>query len=437
MGLSASQGRLLLLTARKSDLEYRAQQISQKRLILSQQLEEISLDYEEATSNRQMGITLYLNGAADPDAASTSTKRESNLTYSALISGSIAGYNTSITGIQAYGRTEQYLDGKNSYSSTTAYRLVNSDGAIVVSSLDEIPSEMTQNPKEKAPSRANDSADKVGVYTTINSDGSQTTSLVAPSPSENSEDSDAYKMFKEIFGENASDSAFKNVGYDVTNGIIKYTDSENNTFYYSIKTGSSTNLSDGTTYDFKDTTLYANKNSVPNSKESVPAAVVDKSLNATKGEGSPCIEKGKDGVYTLYDADGAIVNRYVVDPVLLYGSTDIYGSQDGPNYLQDCLRNGKYLIEQLKTDENTDTGYRWSSISWDATANISDSYYTEDDDAAKAKYDRLQNQVQSQDKKLELELDNIETQRSAVTTEIDSVNKVITDNVEKTFNAFG
>ena len=37
--------------------------------------------------------------------------------------------------------------------------------------------------------------------------------------------------------------------------------------------------------------------------------------------------------------------------------------------------------------------------------------------SSKAKYDRLQNQIQAQDKKLELELDNIETQRKAVDTE--------------------
>jgi len=55
----------------------------------------------------------------------------------------------------------------------------------------------------------------------------------------------------------------------------------------------------------------------------------------------------------------------------------------------------------------------------------------------KAKYDRIQSQIQAQDKKLELELDNIETQRSAVTTEIESVEKVINENIESTFNAFG
>ena len=58
-------------------------------------------------------------------------------------------------------------------------------------------------------------------------------------------------------------------------------------------------------------------------------------------------------------------------------------------------------------------------------------YYDADDAGAKAKYDRLSKQVEAQDKKLQLDLDNIETQRDAVKTEIDSVEKVINENIEK------
>lgn len=54
MGLSASQARFLTLTARKSDLEYRAQQISNSRLVLSKQLEEIATEYTNAQSNRNL-----------------------------------------------------------------------------------------------------------------------------------------------------------------------------------------------------------------------------------------------------------------------------------------------------------------------------------------------------------------------------------------------
>ena len=42
MGLAASQARLLLLTARKSDLEYRAQQITNAEMILAMQTETVA-----------------------------------------------------------------------------------------------------------------------------------------------------------------------------------------------------------------------------------------------------------------------------------------------------------------------------------------------------------------------------------------------------------
>ena len=37
---------------------------------------------------------------------------------------------------------------------------------------------------------------------------------------------------------------------------------------------------------------------------------------------------------------------------------------------------------------------------------------------------------------LELELDQLETEREAIQTEIESVSKVIDDNIEKSFNTF-
>ncbi len=111
------------------------------------------------------------------------------------------------------------------------------------------------------------------------------------------------------------------------------------------------------------------------------------------------------------------------------------GNASDPNYLQDCLRNGKYILQKYNQskDHNEAT---WNDISWDATSNISDRYYTEDDAAAKAIYDRKQNEIQNADKKLELELDNVESQRNAVKTEIESVEKVIDDNIDKSFKTF-
>ena len=111
MGLAASQGRLLLLTARKSDLEYRAQEISQRRLILATELETVSSKYARATANRQMKITMKVKMG---EANQTQTK---NLTYKNLIE---------------YGRND---DG----TGNSIYRIKNSRGQVVVSDASELP----------------------------------------------------------------------------------------------------------------------------------------------------------------------------------------------------------------------------------------------------------------------------------------------------------
>lgn len=60
MGLAASQARLLLLTARKSDLEFRAQQITNSEMILAMQTEEIAREYSNKLSNQTIK---YINSA--------------------------------------------------------------------------------------------------------------------------------------------------------------------------------------------------------------------------------------------------------------------------------------------------------------------------------------------------------------------------------------
>ena len=54
MGLSASQARFLQLTARKNDIEYQTQQITQERLSLAQQLTQVSNEYNDAISNKKL-----------------------------------------------------------------------------------------------------------------------------------------------------------------------------------------------------------------------------------------------------------------------------------------------------------------------------------------------------------------------------------------------
>ena len=57
MGLAASQGRMLCLTARMSDLIYEGQQISQQRMALANQQQDIANAYNEKTSNTILQAT--------------------------------------------------------------------------------------------------------------------------------------------------------------------------------------------------------------------------------------------------------------------------------------------------------------------------------------------------------------------------------------------
>ncbi|MBE7704244.1 MAG: hypothetical protein E7Z90_00360 [Cyanobacteria bacterium SIG29] len=59
MGLAASQGRYLCLTARMSDLVYEAQQISQQRMFLAKETKAVADEYNEAISNRILQANIH------------------------------------------------------------------------------------------------------------------------------------------------------------------------------------------------------------------------------------------------------------------------------------------------------------------------------------------------------------------------------------------
>ncbi|MBQ4645909.1 MAG: hypothetical protein IJB79_01025 [Candidatus Gastranaerophilales bacterium] len=412
MGLSASQGRLLLLTAKKSDLEYRAQQIAMLRAILCQEQEAASKEYEDATSNRIMNITLAAQ-AGKNDSASSS-KVTYNLTYRNLISGTVTNsVASSLGGIQGSegARTTDF-----EYASATPYRLMTADGAIVVSDESEIPLIKTHTVENDATQVEG----KTNLYET-KYDGKESTYSVL-----------ATGALAEIIGED--EDSISGLELDLANGVVRYTDDENNVRLFNIADGSEIDKDNdnrqNVKYETATISAYKDRSDIPKSKTSEDSAEGDYKLSPAGPDGIVTLQKRTPSGYVA-------VQRYLVDPGLKDGYYDNESGLSDINYLQDCLRNGKYMLQKCIQDENVDEGWRWTDISWDTATNVTDSYYTEDDATAKAKYDRIQSQIQAQDKKLELELDNIETQRSAVTTEIESVEKVINENIESTFNAFG
>ena len=136
------------------------------------------------------------------------------------------------------------------------------------------------------------------------------------------------------------------------------------------------------------------------------------------------------------DADGNITS-VSTDYKKLYAayasqmSIDKSGTFSNPSTFQEGLRNGSLILVKLDNVNGTKNTVSWSSMSF-----IRDNYNTEDDAEAEANYEAQSMLLSNQDKALDLELRQIETQHKAVETEVDSVKKVIEKNVESTFKTF-
>ena len=108
---------------------------------------------------------------------------------------------------------------------------------------------------------------------------------------------------------------------------------------------------------------------------------------------------------------------------------------------------GRLSSITIGSDENTPQNIKGETFSI-TTSKIEDEAGYEDAfneyEYEKALYDQQIQEinakteiVQKQDQKLELRLQQLETEQKAISTEMESVENVIKDNVEKTFNTFG
>ena len=111
---------------------------------------------------------------------------------------------------------------------------------------------------------------------------------------------------------------------------------------------------------------------------------------------------------------------------------------DNVDVFQNAIQEGIYYFAELKKDNTTEKEV-FKTMGWETLGGgaISEEYDKTDDAAAEAEFKSTQARIQKLDKKLELRLDQLETQRSAITTEMESIEKVIQDNIEQSFKTFG
>ena len=108
--------------------------------------------------------------------------------------------------------------------------------------------------------------------------------------------------------------------------------------------------------------------------------------------------------------------------------------------LQEGLKSGIFFMSYYETAGNVDTPILnndgSSTFNWRTNAQISDVLDESDDEVVMAEYELASVQLQGQDKRLELELKDLDTQHKEIETEYDSVKKVIDKNIEGSFKTF-
>lgn len=312
MGLAASQCRLLLLTARLSDTEYRAQMISQRRINLALQTEQIAMNYTRAMGNKILKHVFDYDG-------NKNTRFVEDLTYATLTAED--------TGVQ-----------------NTKFRVLDVNGRIAVPSAEAIP----------------------GVIVTTDDKGNT--------------------MYNQVTKAQIKEFALKALAS-----------------YPEIKDIASENWTDA---DYQAAWALIQK---------------DHKEAFAKAYGSASTAKPVESGTVILGADN---KEYVVLPAL-----------NNKDFFQNAIRTGAVQVQKYSREYTENEG--WSNYDIMSSPLFDEMYYTEDDAAAQAEYETKSAMIQAQDKMLEVELKQVETQHQAAQTEYESVKKVIDKNIERSFKTFG
>lgn len=189
--------------------------------------------------------------------------------------------------------------------------------------------------------------------------------------------------------------------------------------------------------------INANTNEIPISdilaaKDAVNAAQNADPNEATKEVTSYQKYLAKLDIETQYtsrtDEKGI---EYYVESKFSESDFMIVEDLDDTDSFQQNIKDGVYYFATYGVHAGEDRE-RFRTLEWETleAGAINEVYDKSDDALAQAEYDRVMNQIQAQDKKLELQLDECNTERDAIQTEMEAVKKVIDENVESTFKAF-
>ncbi len=479
MGMSASQGRLLFMTARISNNEFEQQSVAFSKERLSERASLVNERYNEALSATKYQILTGFNGV---------TANYEDLTYNMLTS-----YNSASSGrqyivkdnkgkilvpneiakafaanngdfnkfLEAMGYTQADINAQNSSESKEAIhsawdkylvsvgKSIDNMGDLAEHILEFGYTSFSNNRYDGYPiykSAVATTAD--GVYSPASlykdDNGYYTENATITHYEDEGGNSIVYYQTEDQIGTDKHQK-LDNVTYE--NGKYKYNDKEYDVLYVNPKNEViSENANDYLR-------LQVGNNYISNDGISYNVKIIERALNfegTTKEQRefydyAVALTEAYNNGETSGKYDAAMVNYYrnIFDEMKSCGYTTLYGEYDEnrKNVQETDFKDNKWFVNQLKAGKLRISYYSTTSKAFLGTTIDDDSAICEKEDKTKIaqaeqEYNTQMDKIEHDEKMFDMQLSKLESEHQALTTELESINKVIKENVKESFGTF-
>ena len=398
MGMAASQARLLTITARLHDVEYQAQSIQNAKIALATQQDDVQREYlaalDETTltfkDNNGQLVTATFNNLCSPYAAQVAGNK--NYIFRDR-------HNRIIVDDETYNLYKEYTsdsnNDKNAYEfalwaitgSTTSYGDESKDFEAIRSGIE---AGITDGPLLKLRKDTDNLWQEIlGIY---NTDGEY--------------DSAAKLQLDDVINDVKDDSKFKKADREALQKLLDKIQNNEEQYIHQFYT----------TY----------------------AGDIFHELTGQNGDN---LDLNKYDFYVrmfkLSEQEGGIG---ACVPISEFNGIDGIGvAANDSEFLQRMIKSGEFTVDELSLNyKNGQVSAKTTSVSSDSVlAHTTTTSFDKTRLAkAEAEYEYKMKQIDRKDKAFDMDLSKLETQRNALKTEYDSVKKVISDNIERTFGIF-
>ena len=433
MGLSASQARLLSLTARQSNLEFEGQQINQQRTTLSNQssnyynsLLEMDVPVPPSSDDYTKIVYTFTIGGNEATVKEALPENQKNGTATYTVS-----YTTNLSTI---GIKENSAYKTSASSSKTAKNIVSNGNAAYdenksyyLAAMNRLDATSTVAADEQYVMLDSMPNPKPANLVVIGKNGYQIDADKYAAMSK--EDQALCKIYRKA--NNTTDTAAQKYA-------LSYTEIANaNSFnYYSDKTGNSIYVEDKNNAG-KD--VYTYKSSNGSSFTTVDPQYADSFVNAGLNMDEYYQYETSSGMRFVKreDVEGNLNNQSVTVMTSAVGTVNVTTNNTLINATIEFDASGR--ISTITDEEgNTYTTTATTETDNDAYDDAYNQY-----EYNQYVYDQKQNEInasieilQAQDKSLELRLSTLDTQHTAIQTELEAVKKVMSKNIDNSFKTF-